>query len=79
MQWLCRPHAKACMLYAVVLDTAFRSCLCVTFCAVSRHGQGSVSRGDGYQYSGQWLQDLPHGQGLSTSAPCLLQLSQSTA
>lgn len=36
--------------------------------AVCRCGQGKMSREDGYQYSGQWLDDLPHGQGMRTSA-----------
>ena len=35
-------------------------CVRVVCC---RCGQGKVGRGDGYQYSGQWLDDQPHGHG----------------
>lgn len=28
-----------------------------------------MSRGDGYLYSGNWLEDLPHGQGIAIQAP----------
>ena len=48
-------------------------------CAICRCGHGSVSRGDGYQYSGQWLHDLPHGQGTSPVVKRLLQVARSAA
>lgn len=43
---------------------------------VCRCGQGKVSRGDGYQYSGHWLDDLPHGLGMLTRLKHLLQCEQ---
>ena len=47
----------------------------------TRCGQGRMSRGDKYQYSGQWLHDLPHGQGMhvqSNTACFTTKLLQST-
>ena len=59
------------VLYAVVLATtawvvwAFYLVVCHAVC---RCGNGTVSRGDGYQYIGNWLEDLPHGQGIRSIA-----------
>lgn len=59
------------VLYAVVLATTVWvkwACYLMIFHAVCRCGNGTVSRGDGYHYIGNWLEDLPHGQGIRSIA-----------
>ena len=62
---LCQPLLMCCIsiVYSQPLQPAIVS---LHVFGITRCGQGKVSRGDGYQYSGQWLNDLPHGQGMLT-------------